>query len=706
MEAKDNPPAASPDKKEDAPKEKEVVVDWAQSVKDSKWASAEPSPSLDTRSPKQDPNTLASQWASAGNSQNSYGSRKNVGYGYNNNYKKDQSYNTRSGDFRRNNGWDSRPYDRFSQQNDQNRSRYDNQGYEPRNFDKRFDKRQQYHSDQAFDRQTFSPSSESKWATANVLNKSGSEDLAQGAAKTNDASSLETRPWNKRFLAGQDESTAPSKYETKNDSMSSELAAVQTEVDINRTEEKAKDEGSQERGEIQLPVTPETTNISEDDKKCDNEAVVTDSNALQHDAEKKSHDEGKSHSTEPEQPPSIKKRPSIDIGYWGRPPTVDSEATDVQDNSPKKSPGDNKPATSTVNKKQKDFQGSSASIYASKASEHSSKPEGHADGHSKKPYGSSERHSAFAESPSQHNNGKKDRSNTRHANVEHSKSGKTEDRIATGGFVKHNIDEEALNARIERIRLQNEKIQQRQKLIEEEEKEIAKQLQSEKEERDRRRKEDEKLEEAARLAAEEAKRDRIEREKRIAEEIRVEREANAARKVKALASRDWDAEKGDDDLYIKEGRNRGDFNNRDRSSRNHRGLPGREAEEDRKKHASEAKSFTVTEEKWPDLGSAVAGTPAKAAVWPARAAAEAKVQQKQESGKEAPVKSPPSSKASAPKLASLTAPRKAEIENAEEGKQKDSISWEDIIAKQKPVTDWATDSPTNEDINFEDSPFK
>lgn len=101
-----------------------------------------------------------------------------------------------------------------------------------------------------------------------------------------------------------------------------------------------------------------------------------------------------------------------------------------------------------------------------------------------------------------------------------------------------------MNARIERIRLQNDKIQQRQKvrwlicviqlhqcrdilqsmtfqLIEEEEKEIAKQLQSEKEERDRRRKEDEQAEEAARIAAEEVKRERIEREKRIAEEIRL-----------------------------------------------------------------------------------------------------------------------------------------------------------------------------------------
>lgn len=186
----------------------------------------------------------------------------------------------------------------------------------------------------------------------------------------------------------------------------------------------------------------------------------------------------------------------------------------------------------------------------------------------------------------------------------------------------------------------------------------------------------------------------------------MEREANAARKANALASRDWDAEKEDGDLYIKEGRNRGDSNNRDRSTRYHGGFPGRQMDENRKKYAPEAKPFSVTEEAWPDLGSAAAGTPVKAAVWPARAAAEAKVQQKQEPSKEAPVNSPPTTKASASKLVSLSAARKAEMEKAEEVNQKSSISWEEMLAKQKPVTDWATDSPTNEDIDFEDSPFK
>ncbi|KAI9286817.1 hypothetical protein BC943DRAFT_215083 [Umbelopsis sp. AD052] len=426
MEAKDNPPAASPDKKEEAPKEKEAVVDWAQSVKDSKWASAEPTPSLETRHPKQDFNTSAPNWASAGNSQNNNGNRKNSGYGYNDNYRKDQSYNTRGGDYRRNNGWDSRTYDKFSQHSDQNRSKYDTRGYEPRNFDNRFDKRQQ--NDPTLNRQTFSPSSESKWASASVLNKPGSEDLGQGgAALTNDTSNLEIRPWNKRFLAGQDDSTAASKHAPKNGTMSPGLSAVPTDVDTKTAEEKGKDIASQVRGDVQLPVTPESTNDSEDVKKHGNEEVATESNVLQADAENKSH----------EQPPSIKKRPSIDIGYWGRPPTVDSEATDVQDKNPKKSPGDTKPPTSTVNKKSKDFQGSSASIYATKGNEHTSKPEGQGDGHPKKSHGSTERHSAFADSPSQHSNGKKDRHNTRQTSVDHSKPGKVEDRIATGGFVKH-----------------------------------------------------------------------------------------------------------------------------------------------------------------------------------------------------------------------------------------------------------------------------
>jgi hypothetical protein len=165
--------------------------------------------------------------------------------------------------------------------------------------------------------------------------------------------------------------------------------------------------------------------------------VVNESNTLQHAAEKNSHGDSMPRDSQPEPPASLKKRLSIDIGHWGRPPTVDSEATDVQDKYPKMSSGDNKQPSSIVNKKSNDFQGSSASIYAAKANGHTSKPEGHADGYSKKSYESTERHSAFAESTSQLNSGRKDRNNTRQINVEHSKPGKADDRIATGGFVKH-----------------------------------------------------------------------------------------------------------------------------------------------------------------------------------------------------------------------------------------------------------------------------
>jgi hypothetical protein len=255
MEATDNPPATSPDKKEEAPKEKEAVVDWGQSVRDSKWASAEPTPSFDSRRPKQDFNSSVSQWANAGNSSNSYGKdRKFSGYGYNDYNRKDQSYNTRSGDNRRNNGWDSRPYDRFSpQQNDQNRSRYDNRVYEPR--------------------QTFSPSSESRWASTNVNYKSGSEDLTKAGIQTNDASTVDTRPWNKRFLANQDDSTASTNDETRNGSMTSspslatsDSTAVPAEKAAKAGEEKPEDEASQVSGGVQSSVNSVSTNVFLDSK--------------------------------------------------------------------------------------------------------------------------------------------------------------------------------------------------------------------------------------------------------------------------------------------------------------------------------------------------------------------------------------------------------------------------------------------------------
>jgi len=165
--------------------------------------------------------------------------------------------------------------------------------------------------------------------------------------------------------------------------------------------------------------------------------LAGESNALQHVAEKTSQGDSKPENNQTEQPASIKKRLSIDIGHWGRPPTADSEATDISDEPQRKSASDTKQHSSNENKESKDFQGSSASIYATKANGHSSKSEGPADGHSKKPHGSGERHSAFAESATQHNIGRKDRGNTRRSSVDHSKSPKVEDRIATGGFVKH-----------------------------------------------------------------------------------------------------------------------------------------------------------------------------------------------------------------------------------------------------------------------------
>lgn len=278
MEETDIPPATSPEKKENAPKEKEVDVDWAQSVRDSKWASAEPTPSIDSRRPRQEFNSSVSRWANAGNSSYSYQKdRKFSGYGSIDPSKVDQSYNTRSGDSRRNNGWDSRPYNRFSpqqnnhnrstyenrsspQQNDHNHSRYENRGYEPRKTSHPTNESRW-------------ASTESRWATTNVHNKSGSEFQTRASIQTNGASTLQSRPWNKRFLADQDGSTASTEDETRSSNIpystslaTSDSAAVQAEEAAKVEEEEPKDEASEVTGGVQSSLDLVSTNVSETSK--------------------------------------------------------------------------------------------------------------------------------------------------------------------------------------------------------------------------------------------------------------------------------------------------------------------------------------------------------------------------------------------------------------------------------------------------------
>lgn len=162
-----------------------------------------------------------------------------------------------------------------------------------------------------------------------------------------------------------------------------------------------------------------------------------ESNTLLHVAEEKSQDDGEPKNDQIEQPASVKRRPSIEIGHWGRPPTVDSGAADISDEPQWQSANDHEQQSSYRNRKSKDFQGSSASIHATNANEHSSESEPPTDNHSRIPHGSGGSPGAFAESATQHNNGWKDRSNVRRTSVDHSKSVKVEDRTTTGGFVKH-----------------------------------------------------------------------------------------------------------------------------------------------------------------------------------------------------------------------------------------------------------------------------
>jgi hypothetical protein len=281
MEAKDNDPAATPDQPEDTPKEKEVI-NWSQSVKDSKWASAEPTTSSDSMRPKQDSNSLASQWANAGNSQYSQGQGKRYkGYGNSDNYRKDYSYNRRTGDNGRNNGREYRLHDRSQQQSNYNRSRYDNRGYEQRQYDNRHESRPQHRFGHQHERQTFSPNSDSRWSSGNVSYDSRNEDLGKTGSQINGNSALDERPWNKRFLVEPDDLSDSSKDASQNGAAAashsisiSDPIVRQTEVDTIKVDESTKVGAPQELEDVHESELPATINVAVDLKKVAAEGWV------------------------------------------------------------------------------------------------------------------------------------------------------------------------------------------------------------------------------------------------------------------------------------------------------------------------------------------------------------------------------------------------------------------------------------------------
>ncbi|GAB5591408.1 hypothetical protein Unana1_06308 [Umbelopsis nana] len=421
--------------------------------------------------------------------------------------------------------------------------------------------------------------------------------------------------------------------------------------------------------------------------------------------------------------PTRERRLSIEAGFWGRPP---SDGNNVPNH------GDETESTSALNK--------SAALTDKSLDEgvtsHTGaefKPSA-ADSHF-----SHDTHQFQGPSATTHTTGISpssilDRLGSRATHRSTNKSHNSEHRLAAGGYTKASLDEDALNARIERIRLQNEQIERKKKIVQEEEKELARQLQLEKAEREKRRLADEELAQESRLADEQKVRERQEREKRIADEIRAEREANAARKAQAIASRDWDVTKGDEEVNINDGRSWSDFvddkfhSDRSRLTRHrpeqqgNRGHLGTGSEpsgyrrfpRNERKQDHIEKPFSLTEEKWPDLvgTSASPSSASKPAVWPGRAALEAKAATETS----LPATSPPAAQTSPIGTARLVPLKSMKVQSpatsseSHQTEQKHvephpSLKWEDLIAKQKPVTDWAADSPNGETLDFEDSPF-
>ncbi|KAJ2963391.1 hypothetical protein NQZ79_g1535 [Umbelopsis isabellina] len=317
-------------------------------------------------------------------------------------------------------------------------------------------------------------------------------------------------------------------------------------------------------------------------------------------------------------------------------------------------------------------------------------------------------------------------------------------RLAAGGYHKPvkvqcrlqiTVDEDALNAKIERIRLQNEKIERKQKLIEQEELEIAQQMKLENEKLEQARLENEKLERERKLAEEQRQREKQEKEKRILDQIRAERDANASRKAEAMGNRDWDMSKGENDDGYRDRHSRSRFSNdvgkrwpspppRSRNEHGYEHGSGHHSQGYRRHDPHNThqelikKQFSVTEQDWPDLGNLKgksASADRKPAVWAARAALQAKGQNATADAEKSS-SSPPSNSQSTGdprKIVSWSSKKGQDSmettspkHNAADAKSAPpKLNWEDLISKTTPVKDWASDSPNNDDMDFGSSPF-
>lgn len=448
METEKKSPAINADSEAPAINAKEPET-WGQSVKDSKWATAEPT-AFELKRNQQPTNSSGSQWATADTSYNPYGrERRYNDYGNNDRYRRDNSLHYQPSDNRRHQSkhFDNRSFDRshrddndnnrsygninhyspdnrsqnrppkFNWRSDNNfgrdqgyrgagrnftsgnRSRFDNDAYSPRSYDIN----SQFRNDRSYGRpnQDWNAPTGSEfrrqfdrndnYSHGSWQDNSGSQENVHEAEQSTGS---EDRPWNKRFLTNvvggseasikihdngkAEEPTTPTSSHNimplaeaiqsneveslHHDALNSEdqlkeqphrSDGVITEAAIQLTQaghdrQAVKDDAvdSVHNGENIADITEGTAQVENNSQSQDrNEGLGSDritdnvSRAYQSAQERitTDHDIPDSdknnikHLPQHEESTSQERRPSIEIGNWGRPPCEGDDATSQED---------------------------------------------------------------------------------------------------------------------------------------------------------------------------------------------------------------------------------------------------------------------------------------------------------------------------------------------------------------------------------------
>lgn len=450
METEKKSPAINADSEAPASNAEEPET-WGQSVKDSKWATAEPT-AFELKRNQQPTNSSGSQWATAETSYNPYGrERRYNDYGSNDRYRRDNSLHYQPSDNRRHQSkhFDNRSFDRSHRDDNDNnrsygnvnhhnldnrlqnrshnynwrsdnnlghdqgyrgsgrnftsgnRSRFDNDAYSPRSYDVN----SHFRNDRSYGRQNQgwnAPTGSEfrrqfdrndNYSHASWQDNSGSQENVHEVKQSTD---LEDRPWNKRFLTNvvdgpeasikihdngkAEEPTTPtsshnvmplaeaiqlneaeslhhdalnSQYQLKEqphrcDGVIAEAAIQSTQADHDRQAVKDNAVDYVYNGESIADITEsaaqvETHNNSQSQDR--NEGLGSDqitdnvSRAYQLAQERITTDQdipdgdknNIKHSLQHEESTIQERRPSIEIGNWGRPPCEGDDAASLED---------------------------------------------------------------------------------------------------------------------------------------------------------------------------------------------------------------------------------------------------------------------------------------------------------------------------------------------------------------------------------------